>query len=62
MKKTGIVLGVLVAGAIVWELIGRASSTDDVWTITAFFRALPCWGVVGVIGFLCALAAHIWWR
>ena len=62
MKNTGIALGVLAACAVVWEFIAKANSADDVWTITAFFRALPCWGTVGVIGFICALGAHIWWK
>jgi hypothetical protein len=62
VKKTAIALGVLAAGAVAWEFIAKANPEDDIITITAFFRVAPCWGTVAVVGFMCALAAHVYWR
>ena len=62
MKKTGVVLGALVAGAVALEGYALSNPGDDVVTISDFIRAFPCWATVAMFSFIGALSGHLWWK
>lgn len=62
MKKTGLLLFAIIAAVLVLEAFALKDSGDDLWTITAFMRALPVWAVAFIFFALGVLFDHFYIR
>lgn len=62
MKKTGMALGALAALAVAWEFVAMSNPSDDIITITAFMRQVPCAAKAAIWSFVGLLLGHFYWR
>lgn len=62
MKKTGLALLAVTIFVLIWEVLALSNPADDIWTITAFLRALPVWAVFFGGFIFGGIAGHAWWK
>ena len=60
MKITGLALLLLVLAAISLELFALHNPTDNIFTITFFFRHLPCFATTIIWSIVSLLIGHFY--